>query len=47
MSLVSPGGGDRRELAARMRAVIEAKDAENAVLRAELQAQPEGTGGWS
>jgi Transposase IS66 family len=32
-----PGGaGEQRELAARMRAVIEAKDAENAVLRAEL-----------
>lgn len=32
-----PGGpGEQRELAARLRAVIEAKDAENAVLRAEL-----------
>jgi transposase len=35
------GGGDRRELAARLRAVIEAKDAENAMLRAELEAQLE------
>jgi hypothetical protein len=32
-----PGGaGEQRELAARLRAVIEAKGAENAVLRAEL-----------
>ena len=35
------GGGDQRELVARLRAVIEAKDAENAVLRAELEAQLE------
>ncbi len=35
------GSGDQRELAARLRAVIEAKDTENAVLRAELQAQRE------
>ena len=35
------GGGDQRELAARLRAVIEAKDSENAMLRAELQAQLE------
>ena len=34
-------GGDQRELVARLRAVIEAKDTENAVLRAELQAQRE------
>jgi transposase len=38
---VPAGGGDQRELAARLRAVIEAKDAENAVLRAELEAQLE------
>jgi transposase len=36
-----PGSGDQRELVARLRAVIEAKDAENAVLRAELAAQLE------
>ena len=35
------GGGDQRELVARLRAVIEAKDTENAVLRAELQSQRE------
>ena len=35
------GGGDQRELVARLRAVIEAKDTENAVLRAELEAQRE------
>ena len=35
------GGGDQRELVARLRAVIEAKDAENAMLRAELEAQRE------
>ena len=34
----SAGAGERRELLARLRAVIEAKDAENAVLRAELDA---------
>jgi hypothetical protein len=34
----SAGAGEQRELLARMRAVIEAKDAENAVLRAELDA---------
>jgi transposase len=34
----SAGTGERRELLARLRAVIEAKDAENAVLRAELDA---------
>ena len=38
---VPAGGGDQRELVARLRAVIEAKDAENAVLRAELEAQRE------
>ena len=32
------GAGEQRELLARLRAVIEAKDAENAVLRAELDA---------
>ena len=31
------GGGSQRELLARLRAVIEAKDAENAMLRAELE----------
>jgi transposase len=36
-----PAGGDQRELVARLRAVIEAKDAENAGLRAELGAQRE------
>ena len=35
------GGGYQRELVARLRVVIEAKDAENAVLRAELGAQRE------
>jgi transposase len=35
---VPAGAGEQRELLARMRAVIEAKDAENAVLRAELDA---------
>ena len=35
------GSGDQRALIARLRAVIEAKDAENAVLRAELEAQLE------
>jgi len=34
----SAGAAERRELLARLRAVIEAKDAENAVLRAELDA---------
>ena len=34
----SAGPGEQRELLARLRAVIEAKDAENAVLRAELDA---------
>jgi transposase len=38
---VPAGGGDQCELVARLRAVIEAKDAENAVLRAELGAQRE------
>jgi hypothetical protein len=34
-----PGGaGEQRELLARLRAVVEARDAENAVLRAELAA---------
>ena len=33
-----PGAGDLRELLARLRAVVEAKDSENAVLRAELSA---------
>ncbi len=36
-----PAAGDQRELAARLRAVIEARDAENAMLRAELEAQLE------
>jgi len=36
---VPAGGGDQRALVARLRAVIEAKDAENALLRAELEAQ--------
>ncbi len=35
---LSAGSGGQRELLARLRAVIEAKDAENAVLRAELDA---------
>jgi hypothetical protein len=35
------GGGDQRELVARLRAVIEAKNSENAMLQAELQAQLE------
>jgi hypothetical protein len=35
------GSADHRELVAQLRAVIGAKDAENAVLRAELQAQLE------
>jgi hypothetical protein len=34
----SAGSGEQRELLARLRAVVEAKDAENAVLRAELAA---------
>jgi hypothetical protein len=38
---VPAGSGDQREPAARLRAVIEAKDAENAMLRAELEAQLE------
>jgi len=38
---VPAGGGDQRELLARLRAVIEATDAENAMLRAELEAQLE------
>ena len=33
-----PGGGEQREQLARLRAVVEAKDTENAVLRAELTA---------
>ena len=33
------GGGEQRELLGRLREVIEAKDAENAVLRAELDAE--------
>ena len=33
--------GNQRELVARLREVIEAKDAENAMLRAELEAQLE------
>jgi hypothetical protein len=37
-----PGGaGEQRELLARLRAVVEAKDAENAMLRAELAAERE------
>ena len=35
------GSGGRRELVARLRAVVEARDAENAMLRAELEAQLE------
>ena len=35
------GSGGQRELVARLRAVVEAKDAENAMLRAELEAQLE------
>jgi len=35
------GAGEQRELVARLRAVIEAKDAENAVLRGELAAPRE------
>ena len=35
---VPAGAGERRELVARLRAVIEAKDTENAVLRGELTA---------
>ena len=38
---VPADGGDQRELVARLQAVIEAKDTENAMLRAELQAQRE------
>jgi transposase len=38
---VPSGSVDQRELAARLRAVVEAKDAENAMLRAELEAQLE------
>jgi hypothetical protein len=38
---VPAGGGDQRELVARLRAVVEAKDAENAMLRAELETQRE------
>jgi hypothetical protein len=34
----SAGAGEQRELLARLRAVVEAKDAENAMLRAELDA---------
>lgn len=33
----SGGGGDQRELVARLRAVIEAKDSENAMLQAQLE----------
>jgi hypothetical protein len=44
---VPAGGGDQRALVARLRVVIEAKDAENAVLRAELGLSGSGTGGWS
>jgi hypothetical protein len=36
-----PGVGDQRPLVARLRAVIEARDTENALLRAELEAQLE------
>jgi transposase len=36
-----PGRGDQRALIARLRAVIEAKDAENVMLRADLAAQLE------
>jgi hypothetical protein len=38
---VPSGSGGERELVARLRAVIEAKDAENAILRAELETQLE------
>ena len=42
MRLIVPAGaGEQRELLARLRAVVEAKDAENAMLRAELEAQRE------
>ena len=41
MSLECLGGGDQRALIARLRAVIEGKDAENVMLRAELAAQLE------
>jgi hypothetical protein len=34
---VPSGSGGQRELVARLRAVVEAKDAENAALRAELE----------
>jgi hypothetical protein len=34
----SAGAAQQRELLARLRAVVEAKDAENAMLRAELDA---------
>jgi transposase len=37
----SAGAGEQRELLARLRAVIEAKDAENAVLRREVDAERE------
>ena len=36
-----PGAGEQRELLARLRAVVEAKDAENALLRRELDAERE------
>jgi hypothetical protein len=38
---VPAGSPDQRELVARLRALIEAKDTENAMLRAELEAQLE------
>jgi hypothetical protein len=38
---LTAGAGEQRELLARLRAVIEAKDAENAVLQAELAAERE------
>jgi hypothetical protein len=44
---VPADGGDQRALVARRRAVIEAKNAENAMLRAMLLAQREPTDGWS
>jgi hypothetical protein len=41
------GAGEQRELLARMRAVAEVKDAENAVLRAEVAAERELRRVWS
>jgi hypothetical protein len=38
---------EQRELLARLREVVEAKDAEAVMLRAELAAARSGSGGWS